>query len=202
MKLVLVRHAETDWNRDRRVQGFSNINLNDTGRLQAQQIGEALKREKLDLIYSSPLYRALDTAKAIAKHHGLEVQEDPRLMELDQGDLDGLTPEELRASYPEILERWRIDAATVKLPGGESMLQLQQRAWEVIQELYAKSPDGNAAVVSHNLAIMTIVCKCLDLYLSNFRRMRLNVGSITVLEVTEDGGILHRFNDICHLSPD
>jgi len=199
MKLILVRHGETAWNRDGMVQGQSDTELSEQGRQQAEDIGLALKDEAIEAIYCSPLKRALGTAQAIARYHQAPLEHDACLMELDTGELDGLTYQEMRTGYGEFLEKWRRDAGPVKLPGGESLKELQERAWPCIERLKARHPKGTVVVVSHNFAILAIICKAIGMKLSDFRRLRISVGGMAVIDFGERGATLVLLNDTCHL---
>jgi broad specificity phosphatase PhoE len=107
-KLILVRHGETERNSGARLQGGkSDLSLNDRGRRQVRYLGLALKDEKLEAVYSSPLKRALDTAQAISAHHLLKVQTDPALAEIDMGFIDGLDLAQVKESQPDFWKRWR-----------------------------------------------------------------------------------------------
>ena len=117
MKLILVRHGETDQNRDGRVQGASNASLNSTGRSQAQALGHSLREVPLDAVYSSPQARALETAKAIAQRHGLLTRVEDGLREVDVGELDGLTGEEMRERYPDFMKEWMRNVYPLRMPG-------------------------------------------------------------------------------------
>lgn len=199
MKLILVRHGETDWNRDNRVQGHSDVELNETGREQARRLALKLKEEAVTAIYSSPLRRASDTASAIADHHRVQVQTEPDLAELDVGDMDGLTFEQMRSRYGDILREWAKDAGPVKMPNGECLQELQERAWTAIQRILQEHPQGTVIVVSHNFAILTIICRAINFNLSDFRRLALSVASMSVIDLTERGARLVLLNDTCHL---
>lgn len=199
MDLLLVRHGETDHNRDRRAQGMTDNPLNAAGLEQARHLGQHLARRRIDAIYSSGLRRARHTADVIASVLGQQVLIEDDLRELHQGELDGLTGEEMRARYPDILHAWATDGANVQLPGGESMQQCQDRVWGVIEGLRERHPDGAVLVVSHNLAILGAVCRALGLYLSHFRRLRLDNAAVTELSLQGDRISLRRFNDTCHL---
>ena len=96
MKLIIVRHGQTRWNHEKRALGHTDIELNDEGKRQAQALALALKGETLAAIYSSPLTRALDTARAIASFHQLEVRVDPAFIEMDAGEMGGVTSGEMR----------------------------------------------------------------------------------------------------------
>ncbi len=200
MELILIRHGETRWNRERRTQGFSDIELTEKGLKQAQKLAESLTTRKIDAIYSSPLKRALKTAETIAEPQGLTVQLFPELMELNQGDIEGITFQELRTKYKELLKEWLENPANLKMPNGESMKELQDRGWKAITRIFEAHKEGTVAAVSHNLCIITILCKVLNLELSNFRHIRQNNSAINIIEKTEERGIvLTLMNDTCHM---
>ncbi len=199
MRLILARHGETLWNREHRVLGHTEIELSDLGRRQAERLALALKEERVAAIYSSPLRRARETAEAIARIHQLGVEFDEALKELDTGELDGLTFVEMGKHYSEFLKRWIEDASSVSLPGGESIRQLRERVWPMIERIAESHPNDVVIVVSHSFVIQCIICKALGISLSHYRRLRLNVGSISILEFGQRGISLLLFNDTCHL---
>ena len=201
MRLILVRHGETVWNRDGMVQGQSDPELSDRGKEQAERLALALKDEKVEAIYTSPLRRALDTAEAIARYHSTIAQVEGDLIELDCGEMDGLTYPEMRERFGDFLKEWARDAAPLKLPGGECLQELQDRAWPVIERIRDSHNDAVAVVVSHNFAIASIICKAIGMRLSDFRRIRLGVASISIIDFTERGTVLTLLNDTCHLRP-
>jgi len=106
MRLILARHGETDMNKLGRIQGISDLALNDTGERQAEALAHALENEKVEAIYTSPLKRARDTAHAIGRCHQVEIIPLFGLRELDAGEVDGLTYEEMRVHYGDFLEKW------------------------------------------------------------------------------------------------
>ena len=199
MKLILVRHGETQWNRENRVVGFADIGLNDEGRRQVKRLALALKGEKVDAIYSSPLSRAWETAQEIARFHDGEVKADDAFKEMNAGELDGLTYDDMRERYGELIKRWFREPASVTMPGGEALASVQERAWLAVERIRGKHPDGAVMVVSHNFVIMCIICKALGIDLSQFRRLRLHVASISILNLGRRGTSLVLFNDTCHL---
>lgn len=199
MQVYFIRHGETDWNRQRRTQGFSDPALNETGREQAERIARFLAGEPLVAVYSSPLRRALGTARAIAACHGLPVCLDPDLREQNQGVLEGLSLEEMRQRYPEVVAAWAENAAALTLPGGESLGEVQERAWRALQKIREKHAPGPVAVVSHNLAILSLLCRSLGLPLPLFRRLRQSVGAVSLVELADNRNRLLLFNHTCHL---
>ncbi len=211
VRLILVRHGETDWNRSRRVQGGgSDTNLNDTGKEQAEALASRLNPEAIHAIYSSPLQRALYTAQAIACHHQLEVQVEPALSELNVGELEGIQVELLGKRLDELVTVQGQDKTQggvgeglwgrIEHIGGESLADLQQRAWGAIQRIVNRHPDGVIVVVSHYFAILTIICAVLDLPLSQIGRFRLGVSGVSTIVFDGSHARLTLFSDICHLT--
>jgi broad specificity phosphatase PhoE len=203
LKLVLVRHGETHWNKDGLVQGGdSDIELNDTGVGQARRLAAFLKHEPVTAVIASPLRRAVATAEFIASQHQLPVEIDQGLKELKVGDLEGISISNLRTTFSRFLLQWWQEGEAMKLPNGESLVDLQQRAWKVIEGLLAThktGPDLNrdtaAVVVSHYFVTLAIVLKALDLPLDYFIKFKLDLGGVSILEFRDYGARLVTFND-------
>lgn len=124
------------------------------------------------------------------------------LKELDLGELEGITGAEMRAGWPQVYAAWRENPAEVALPKGESLMQLQERAWQAFLDIESAHQEEDTMVaVSHNFAIRTIICKLLGIPLSNFHRMALNLASICTLEMGSSGRRLVAYNSTGHLSP-
>jgi len=155
MQLILIRHGETLWNKEGRVQGTSDIELSDIGKKQAKLLALSLKDHTIEAIHVSPLKRALQTAKIINEFHSLDIQIHQNLMEMDQGDFEGFSFKELMADKKEFLKRWITDPAAIKMPNGESLSELQNRAWNTMEEIISKSQ--NALIVSQNFNIAAIL---------------------------------------------
>jgi broad specificity phosphatase PhoE len=196
LKLILVRHGETHWNKDGLVQGGdSDIELNDTGLEQARKLAAFFKNEPMTAIFSSPLQRAIATAEVIASHHQLPVEIDQGLKELKVGDLEGTSISNLRTTFSRFLLQWWQDGEAMKLPNGESLVELQQRAWKVIEGLLEKHKDGTAVVVSHYFVTLAIILKALNLPLDCFTKFKLDLGGVSILEFRDYGARLVTFND-------
>ncbi len=203
MKLILVRHGETSWNKERRVQGSdSDIELNDTGLEQARKVANFLKNEPINVIFSSPMQRARATAEAIASYHQVPVEFDQGLRELNVGELEGMSAVNLRTTFSQFLMQWWQDGGATKLPSGESLIELQQRAWKVIERLlerYKTSPEHNTettvVVVSHYFITLAIVIKALNLPLDFFPKFKLDPGGVSILEFRDYETRLLTFND-------
>jgi broad specificity phosphatase PhoE len=200
VRLILVRHGETDTNKARLALGRADIELNEHGRWQAQRLVVSLKDEPIAAIYSSPLRRALATAEPIASSHGLEVQVDEGLIEMDIGEMEGLTFQQVGERYPHFLQAWLGgQAAYEAMPGGERLLDVQERAWQAIERIRQRQEQGTVAVVTHNFVILTLLCRILGLELADFRRLRHSLAAKSVLEMGRDRIIVVSFNDTCHL---
>jgi len=198
MRLILVRHGETEWNRQSRIIGHTEIALNDTGRKQAALLAQALRDEKISAIYASPLQRTRETAAEISCVLGIRVEYDDALKEISAGDIDGLTFEEVAERHSDFFKHWMRGDPALCLPGGESFKDLRNRTWPAVQRIIEKHPDDDVILVSHTLAIMSIVASALDMKVEDFRRIRLNVASISVLEFKDGKASLLLFNDTCH----
>ncbi len=196
LRVILVRHGETDWNQVRRVQGgSSNTPLNENGKQQVESLALKLKSEPIQAIYSSPLQRAWDTAQAIAGHHQLEVEVEPLLREIEVGHLEGTSVAEMGKRLDQLLTIETPNASLPRMPGGESLTELQQRAWATIQRLVDKHPDGVVVVVSHYFTILTIICSVLSLPVSQIGRFRLGAASISAIIFDEQTMRLVLFNE-------
>jgi broad specificity phosphatase PhoE len=211
LKIILVRHGETDWNKAHRVQGSnSDVPLNAIGKKQAASLAVRLKEEDIEAVYSSPLRRAWDTAQAIARPHRLAVRVVPDLLEIDAGELEGVPVSSIGKRLSELL----VEAGHDEVPaeggmlgmipyiGGESLAAVQQRAWDVVQGIVSNHSDGVIIIVSHYFVIMTIICTVLGLPVSQIRRLRFSVGSISsvVFDSDRQPPYLALFNDTCHLA--
>ncbi len=203
MRLFLVRHGETESNRQNLALGRDDIPLNERGLQQAERVGEALAHEPLAAVYSSPLQRALDTARAVAAPHGLTVQIEQGLIEMDVGEVDGLTLAEVQSRYPGLLKTWASeDGPEQPMPGGESLVDVQERAWAAVQDLAARHADEAVAAVAHNFVILTLLVRVLGIRLAQFRSLRHSLAAVSIVDFLPTRVQLVRLNDTCHLEGD
>ncbi len=200
VKVILVRHGETDWNRSRRIQGGgSDTQLNQKGRQQVESLALRLKQEKIQAIYSSPLQRARDTALAIAHYHQLPVEIEPPLKEIEVGELEGMSIAGV-GKLSELLVRHKQGDELPRLPGGESVAEVQQRVWGAIQRLVDRHNDGVLVIVGHYFSVLTAICSVLNLPLAQIDKLRLNSGSLSIITFDGQTPRLVLFNDTCHLA--
>jgi len=200
VKFYLVRHGETEWNKLGRFQGQYDTQLNAAGVEQARIIAQAAGEWNLAAIYASPLTRTRQVASEIGQGLGLPVNTHDGLKELALGELEGVTGAEMRAGWPKVFDTWNSSPETVVMPGGESLVTLEERSWQAILELQeAHGHEDNLAVVSHNFTIRAICGKVLGIPLANFHRLRLALGSVSVFEMDSRGPRLLTYNSTCHL---
>jgi broad specificity phosphatase PhoE len=196
MRLLLARHGETEYNREWRFQGHSDLELNRAGRRQAERLRHRLSREQLDVIYTSNLKRAAETAEIIARGRGLRVAPRENLAELDFGRFEGLTHDEIVKSYPD----WEPSNSSFADYGGESLEQLGQRIKAFEKELRSDNPaDTDILIIAHSGPLRVLLCALLGMDVVNWRRFRLAPASLTIVEDVEREPVLTRLNDVSHL---
>ena len=204
MRLLLIRHGETEHNAGRLALGRADVPLNERGLAQAQALARHLHgRDALghiDAVYASPLQRAQSTASPLAEAFGLAIATEPELIEMDIGELEGISFPEVRERYPEFMRAWLSgDVADAGMPGGESLRQVQERAWAALQSIRKRHSEGTVAVVTHNFVILTLLCRALDIDLSRFRTLRHDLGAVSALDMTDARATAIVLNDTCHL---
>tara|TARA_B100000686_G_scaffold102585_1_gene109895 strand:+ start:16291 stop:16929 length:639 start_codon:yes stop_codon:yes gene_type:complete len=203
LRLYLVRHGETVWNFENRIQGASDVPLNDRGREQAESLAIKLQKIQFFKILSSPLERAFETAKIISLTQESAISKVDCFAELDQGKLEGLKFKEIQEKFPDFSSKWRIVPGEVRMPGGETLNELQERAWQGIQNIYDEfsNEEEPILIVSHNLAIICILSKILDVSLNEFRKFRQHNASVNIIEHDSmRGWSVVTMNDLSHLS--
>ncbi|MFV9504413.1 MAG: histidine phosphatase family protein [Oscillochloridaceae bacterium umkhey_bin13] len=200
MRLILVRHGETPWNVTLQYQGQANIPLNERGREQARRAAARVAAYQPVALYSSDLARAWQTAEVIGSVVRLQPQAMPELREIDVGQWEGHTPEELYRRFPEHMAEYRRDPARTVRLGGESYAQLQTRALVALNQIQEQHAYGDVIVaVSHGGTIRALLCHVIGLDLGNFGRMWLDNGSLTELRLGRSGWRLLRLNDNAHV---
>lgn len=200
MQLIIIRHGETLWNKEGRVQGISDVELSTVGIEQARLLALSLKDHPIRVIHTSPLKRALKTAEIINEFHQKEIHMHDDLMEIDPGDFEGVYYKNLVVSENDFLNKWAANPASVKMPNGESLTQLQERAWRAMEIIINK--DENALVVAHNFTIAAIVCRIRSISLNEFHSSLVGNASKTIVNFQKDGIIIETFNDRSHLRED
>jgi broad specificity phosphatase PhoE len=199
-RVVLVRHGETEWNREDRFRGRIDVDLNETGRSQAEACARRIAaRWKPAAVYSSPLSRALHTAEPIARHCGLAVKTLDAVADLDYGQWHGLTPAEARIRWPDAIDAWFQKPGSSKPPAGESLLSLQKRAVSALHSLRPHHGDATVVVVAHDIVNRVLLLAAFDAGLAAVFRIGQATSAINVIDVAESGLRPVVVNDTCHL---
>jgi len=201
-RIILVRHGQTEWNRVERFRGRADVPLNETGLAQAEVTGRRVASEWQPVaIYASPLSRAVETAKAIAKHFSLPVQVHPGIADIDFGQWQGLTPDEVKARWPEVHHAWYYAPHTARIPGGETLDDLRMRGMTAANELAARHAGQTLVLVGHTVINRVILLGVLGLGNDRFWRLQQDTCAINVFDADTQTGdfTLVSLNDTCHL---
>ena len=199
-QVVLVRHGETAWNVDTRIQGQLDIGLNATGVWQAQRAGSALADEPIGVVYASDLSRAWQTAEEIARPHGLAVQPEPRLRERAFGNFEGLSFAEIEATLPVQARLWRERDPEFEPEGGESLLMFRDRVTGVAAELAARHPGELVVLVAHGGVMDVLYRAATRQELQAPRTWQLGNAAINRMLWTPEGFSLVGWSDTAHLT--
>jgi broad specificity phosphatase PhoE len=198
-RVVLVRHGETEWNRVERFRGRIDIELNETGRRQAWAVAQRLCAWQIGAIYSSPLKRALQTAQPIAEACGLGVVVLEGMIDVDYGVWAGLSVEEARAQYPQAYETWVLAPLLTRFPRGESLRQVQDRAWSALEGISSAHEGQTILIVSHVVVNRVLICSALGLLEDAFWRIGQDNAAINLLQGAPGRYRVLLLNDTCHL---
>jgi broad specificity phosphatase PhoE len=185
-ELLLIRHGETDFNRQRRWQGQRDLPLNDTGRAQVQALAGGLAGTGVAAIVTSDLRRARQTAQAVAAATGAPVSIDSRLREIALGAWEGLTRDEIAARDGARLDAFRASPSLHRAPGGESAEEVRQRVMAAIRDIVRAHPKDRVAVVSHGLALAAIKVTLLGLPLDSVWNHEPDNAALETLSATPE----------------
>jgi phosphoserine phosphatase len=206
VRLLLVRHGETEWNRQTRFQGQIDVPLNDNGRQQAQKAGEFLQHVTIDFAVSSSMVRPKETAEIIlGQHPSVKLELQDGLREISHGLWEGKLETEIEQEFPGELQRWRLVPAEVQMPEGENLQQVWERsvaAWQAIVQTASENQLKIGLVVAHDATNKTLLCHILGLSLENFWNFRQGNGAVSVIDYPSglDGlPVLQAMNITAHL---
>ena len=198
-EVFLIRHGETEWNREAMFRGRTDISLSERGLEQATLLSYQMAGGRVEAVYSSPLSRARETAEVVAKALGFGVTVDDRLVDMSFGEWEGKTGQEAEERWPDLYRLWNEEPSACRPPGGESLEEVLARAWPAMEEIAARHGSGRAAVVSHRVVCKLLVCGALGVGVGGFWRVRVDTASVSLLEHGERGWQVKRLNDTCHL---
>jgi len=207
VRLLLVRHGETEWNRQGRFQGQIDVPLNDNGRQQAIKAGEFLKDVKIDFAVSSTMARPKETAEIILqKHPQIKLELHDNLREISHGLWEGKFESEIEQEFPGELEKWRTTPAIVQMPQGENLQQVSERSvadWQSIVETALANQLQIGLIVAHDATNKTLLCSILGLSAENFWNFRQGNGAVSVIDYPSGLNglpVLEAMNITAHLS--
>ncbi len=204
-QIILARHGNTPWNKDKIFRGSKDIPLDAQGMQEAWALGNWLKDETIHAAYTSPLSRSRETAKAIAQHHKIEVADLPGLADLCYGDWEGIPLKEVKVKYADLYRQWEAAPHTVRFPNGETLEELRTRGLAGVEEVVARHPDQTVLLVGHRAVNKAIIMGLIGLDNSHFWRIAQDTTCINRFHLTEDPQWVGKtwyvdsLNDTCHL---
>lgn len=185
--LYIVRHCEAAGNRDRTFQGISDCDITDLGEKQLEFLAERFKNIKLDAVYSSPLKRAYLTAEAADKYHGLPITKVDGLIEIDGGEIEGISWVDFPETRPDLEYAWSFEPHNFHPKGGESMRSVYIRSWKAVKKIISENEEKTVLIASHGCTIRNIMCNALG----------RPVEQLNTVNWADNTGVFHlRFNDI------
>ncbi len=200
MRLLLARHAPTDWNNEGRYQGQQDIELGPGGRRLASLLARRLALEPIDQVRCSDLRRAHETARIVSEKRGLPVAPDARLRELSFGAWEGLSHDEIRQRYPQELAAWEADPLRTAPPGGETLAHLAERVGSFLADLTREAgPERAVLVVGHRGSLQVLLCLALGLPPEFRWKFWIAPASLSELRLDAGTAVLNFLNDTHHL---
>ncbi len=198
--IILVRHGQTDWNREERFRGQLDVPLNKTGLAQARTTGRwVAKKWQPVAIYSGPLSRTVKTAEQIASHFSLPVLLHQGLIDINYGEWQGLTPDEVRERWPDELHTWYTQPEKATIPGGESLVDMRARGMDAVNEIAPRYPEQTIVLVSHNAINRIILLGILGLPNDRYWHIKQENCAINVFDVDNNDFTLETMNNTFHI---
>lgn len=193
-RLLLIRHAEPEAEARGRCYGTLDVGVSDEGLRQADQLARALAEVGLAAIYTSPRRRALQTASALGRGHGLAPVVDERLCEIDFGDFEGRTYEEIEREHPDLFRRWMETPTEIEFPNGESYERLQARALLALSSILDNHRRDTVAVVTHGGIARAILADCLSIPNAGLFRIDQSYGALSIVDWIDGVPIVRLIN--------
>ena len=197
-KLMLIRHGNTAWNVDEIFRGRADVELNESGIKQAELLAKYLEDVPLEVVYSSPLKRALKTAEIIAGPRGVGVRPSQELIDFDYGEWQGISHDTVKDRYRALYEKWLTKPHLVKMTKGESLNDVKKRAVSLVNQGTSRH-QGIVALVSHRVILKVIICTLLGLDNSHFWNIKVDTCGITTFIYKGESFILEKHNDTSFL---
>ena len=198
-KIYLVRHGQTEWNKKLTFRGRADIPLNEAGHMEAQALSHALKDKNIEAIYTSPLKRSIETAQPVANLFHLEIVPVQALIDINYGDWEGLSFNEVKKRYGEQYIRWEKSPDLIRFPNGETLDEAKERSFRAFNNIVRENPDNSILIIPHRVINKILLCALLNLTNSHFWELKQDTGCINLIEYAEDKFVLCTMNDTCHL---
>jgi broad specificity phosphatase PhoE len=198
-RLLLVRHGESTWNREHRIQGQLDPPLSDEGRGQAARLGRRLAGRRFVAFYSSDLKRAFETSQVIGETAGAQPTPMLDLREVFLGEWEGLRTDEIAERYPDAWARWRHEPSWDLVPGGEGAGRFEKRVESALEQIFGRHPDGDVLVVTHGGVIQVALHRIVGRPSQGLFSFRIQNASISVIERRDGRRIVSGVNDVGHL---
>ncbi len=197
--IYLVRHGQTAWNKEEIFRGRSDVPLNDTGLREAELAAEFFRGLEIDAVYSSPLLRALETARKIASVVHRDVNPLPGIIDMSFGIWEGQPLVEVKKNDEERYRIWRDKPHLLVLPKGESLDEVRSRSMAALEEVIRSHPEKKVILVSHRVINKVILCSVLGLDNSHFWQIAQDTTAINRVQYREGKYVLSLMNETCHL---
>ena len=200
-RIILIRHGETNWNKEGRFQGQIDIPLNEKGKEQASKASQYLEEIEFTKAFSSSMKRPYETAKIILKNNNIQIEKIESLVEISHGLWEGKLEEEIKQTWPEMLKNWHEKPESVTMPEGESIKQVSDRAisaWNLICN--SQQEKDTSLLVAHDAVNKTLICHILGLSYSDIWMIKQGNGGITVIDIFKNKNyVLSSVNITNHL---
>ncbi len=199
-KIYLIRHGETEWNKQLRYQGQKDVPLNDEGHRQAMLLARFLEKENIEVIYSSPLLRARETAMVITSKRDIKLQLEEGFLEINFGEWEGRRYTDLNEEQRQVAACWYNTPESVCIPGGEPFLAFRQRILNTYNHIIKTNKDKNIGIITHAGVIRVIISSVLEMPEGILARLRLSPASLSIVLYDDWGNsYLELLNGTCHL---
>jgi len=203
IRIFLVRHGQTEWNKTGRFQGRSDVPLNAEGKRQVQATALALKDTPFTVMYTSPLSRAVETAEIIRAYHpAIPLIQEKGFIEMELGDFDGMESRHWMTDYADFARAWRDSPGKVRMPGpnGESLEEVQTRAMKALEDISQLHPSNSTLLIcSHNFVILSVLCHAKGISLDRFRELRQSTAAYSVISKNGNQFSVDIMNERSHL---
>jgi len=199
-RIILIRHGQTVWNRERRFRGQADVELDEFGLRQAQVTGQYVAaRWPVIAVYASPLQRTMRTAEAVAHAQGLTAHPLAGLLDINCGEWQGQRGDEIAQHSPELFQAWQQAPHTVRFPGGEELGDVRERVTAALDDVIARHAGQAVALVSHSVVNRVLLCIALGWGNDRFWRLRQETCAVNVFDVEQNGDFtIGLINDTSH----